>query len=225
MTLLLALTLFLPTPLGDPQSEESVLATYDLRAVMPRWDASPSWSQSLLVPPAASPHQQLASLDSTLQYADLASYELLELLTQILGDEVRREGRELLVEGHTLTVLAPPSLQEHVRSILDGLESALSGTIGVRVDVLTLAEGNDVPPAGVLLEDDAAKLVAGLTARGAQQKTFQLELSAGRTATLDAHHTVPYLFDYDVEIAQSMMIFAPIMSETREGTRLALRGL
>src|SRR5262245_66493508 len=107
MTLLLALTLFLPTPLGDPQSEESVLASYDLRAVLPRWDAGPSWSQSLLEPPVVGFLKEENTIEGTLNYADLTAFELLDLLTQVLGDELRREGRELMVEGDKLSVLEP----------------------------------------------------------------------------------------------------------------------
>ncbi len=209
------------------QQEESVLATYDLRTVMPRWDASPSWSQTLLVPPAAKPNDdEFPTLDDVLEYGDLASFELLDLLTQVLGDELRREGRELMVEGHVLTVLAPASLHEQVRAILEGLEQALSGTIPVRVDVLSLGEGGgELPPAGPVAEGEVGKQIAALLARGAQHQSFVLELSAGRTARADSYRRIPFLFDYDVEIAQSMTIFGPVMAETRGGTRLALRGL
>ena len=210
----------------QPRGDESVLATYDLRAVMPRWDASPTWSQSLLVPPAASPRQELPSLDDTLAYGDLASFELLDLLTQVLGDELRREGREFLVEGNVLTVLAPSALQEQVRSILDGLESALAGTIPVRVDILALPEnGGELPPAGLVSEDEAGKLVTALVGRGAQQRSYTLELSAGRTARTDAFRRVPFLFDYDIQIAQGMLVYYPVMSEAHDGTRIAMRGL
>jgi hypothetical protein len=209
------------------QSEESVLVTYDLRAVLPRWDAGPSWSQTLLEPPVGSPHRYNwdETLDQSLQYADLAAYELLDLLTQVLGDELRREGRELLVEGQVMTVLAPAGLHEQVRAVLDALAESLGGTIPVRVDVLALAEGpGELPAAGTLGEDEAGKLVASLVGRGARHESFLLDLCAGRTTRLDAFRRVPFLFDYDVEIAQNMMVFAPVMSETREGTRLALRG-
>lgn len=227
MTVLFPLALLLSlAPLVRPQTEESVLVTYDLRTVMPRWDAGTTWSQSLLSPPAAHPHQELETLDGSLTYADLTAFELLDLLTQILGDELRREGRELMVEGHTLTVLAPPPLHEQVRSILDGLEAALAGTAPVRVDVLTLNEaGGELAPAGPLGEDEAARLIAGLIQRGAQHQSYVLELSAGRSARLDAYRRVPFLFDYDVEIAQNMVVYEPVMSEAREGTRLVLRGL
>lgn len=231
MTRLVLLALFLAhsqlaARAGDPpQPEDSVLATYDLRAVLPRWDASAGWSQTLLVPPAASPRQELPSIDGTHEYGDLAAFELLDLLTQILGDELRREDRELLVEGSVLTVLAPPNLQEEVRSILEGLEMALAGTIPLRVDVLTLPEGGEPVRAGAMPEEEAAKLVAALVGRGAQHRSHVLEISAGRTARLDAHRRIPFLFDYDVEIAQSIMVFAPVTSETSEGTSLALRGL
>ena len=223
---LLSIPLVLPgEPPAPPQSEESVLATYDLRSVMPRWDASPSWSQSLLVTPAANPLQPLPSVDDGLEYADLASFELLDLLTQVLGDELRREGRELMVEGNVLTVLAPESLHEQVRSILEGLEMALSGTVPVRVDVLTLGEGAELPLAGSLPDAEAAKLVSALVARGAQHESYPLELSAGRTVRADAYQRVPFLFDYDVEIAAGSTVFSPVMVDTRDGARLILRGL
>lgn len=215
---------------GDPgaplQGEENVLATYDLRTVMPRWDASPSWSQTLLVPPAISPSEDQPSIEHSLEYAELASFELLDLLTQVLGDELRREGRELLVEGHTLTVLAPPSLHEQVRAILAGLESTLAGTVAVRVDVLSLAEGGgELAPAGLLGEDEVARLVGALVGRGAKHESFALELSAGRTARVEAFRRIPFLYDYDAQVAQSMAVLEPVMAETRAGTRLALRGL
>src|SRR6185295_16258914 len=169
--------------------------------------------------------QELPSIDE-LEYADLASFELLDLLTQVLGDELRREGRELMVEGSVLTVLAPPALQEQVRSILDGLESALAGTVPMRVEVLTLPEnGGELPPAGLIADDEAAKLAAALVGRGARQESFSLELSAGRTARADAFRRIPFLYDYDVQIAQGMLVFEPTMSDTLDGTRIAMRGV
>ncbi len=214
-------------PTVASQSEDSVLVTYDLRAVLPRWDAGPGWSQTLLEPPVASPYRQkeLETIEGSLKYADLAAFELLDLLTQVLGDELRREGRELLVEGHSLNVLAPAALQEQVRAVLDGLATALAGTIPVRVDVLGVAEGGgELVPAGTLSEDEATKLVAAQIARGAQHRSYSLELCAGRTARLDAYRSMPFQFDYDVEIAQNMFVYAPVMSATREGTRLVLHG-
>jgi len=228
MTLLLSLALLAPLALApaSPQGEESVLATYDLRTVMPRWDAGTKWSQSLLAPPAASPRQELETLDGSLTYADLTSFELLDLLRQILGDELLREGRELMVEDNVLTVLAPLALHEQVRSILEALEAAMAGTAPVRVDVLTLPEaGGELPPAAPVSEEEAARLVASLIQRGAKHTSYVLELSAGRSARLDAYRRIPFLFDYDIEIAQNIMVYEPVMSETREGTRLVLRGL
>jgi len=207
------------------QSEDSVLVGYDLRAVMPNWDAGPSWSQSLLEPPVVSPLREEDTIEGSLRYADLTAFELLDLLTQVLGDELRREGRELMVEGDKLSVLAPAGLHEQVRAVLDGLAAALAGTIPVRVDVLGLAEGGgELVPAGTLPDAEAAKLVASLVGRGASHRSYSLELCTGRTAYLDAYRRIPFLFDYDVEIAQTMMVFAPVMSALREGTRLVMRG-
>jgi hypothetical protein len=218
--------LWLALAAGEPlQVEESVLATYDLRAVLPRWDAGPSWSQGLLVPPAIHPEVDLPSIDSTHEYGELAAFELLDLLSQVLGDELRRDGRELLVEGSVLTVLAPPALHDQVRSILDGLEAALSGTLSLRVDVTRVPEGVELPRAGLRREDEAAKELAALSGRGASQESFRLELSAGRTARADAFERIPFLFDFDVQIAQGMAIHEPSVAYTRAGTRLAVRGV
>jgi hypothetical protein len=208
------------------QTEASVLATYDLRGVLPRWDAGASWAQSLLVPPVASPAQDLASVDDSLKYAELASFELVDLLRQVLGDDLRREGRELTADGPVLTVLGPASVHEQVRAVLETLSSALSGSAVVRVDVLTPAEGRgELGSAGVIPEQEAAERVARLVGEGAEHRSFSLEVSAGRTAVLDAHRSVPFLFDYDPAIGQVISILMPVMSETREGTRLVLRAL
>ena len=232
MTLLIALTLSLASPsvpgdpTGAPQTEESVLAAYDLRGVMPRWDATPSWSQTLMVPPVGDPRAEQSWASPS--YGELANFELLDLLTQILGDELRREGREIMVERDELTVLAPEAIQEQVRTVLEALRLALSGTIPVRVDALVLGEGAGIDaavPANILSDEEAARLVSTLVSRGAVHKSFLAELSAGRTAWIDARRRIPYVLDFDVEIAQSSVVFDPIEDATYEGTRIGLHGL
>jgi len=208
----------------QPQSEELTLVTYDLRGVMPRWDAG-AWKQTLLVPPAVEPSEELETLDGSLEYADLATFELHDLLTQILGDELRREGRELQVEGDVLTVLAPASVHEQVGAVLDGLRSALGGSVPLRVDVLDLPEGGEMPPAGTLPDEEAQRLIGALEGKGAVRRNYSLEVSTGRTARLDSYRRIPFLFDYDVEVAQGMVIFGPRMGETREGSLIAVRAL
>ncbi|HEX6883657.1 MAG TPA: hypothetical protein VF530_09770 [Planctomycetota bacterium] len=230
MTVWLALALLVPSqnpvaPAAAQQGEESVLVTHDLRALLPRWDAGAGWSQSLLVAPIASPSKELASVEDSLQYGELAAFEVQDLLGQILGDDLRREGRDLMVDGHTLTVLAPPAQQEQVRAVLEALGSVMGATASVRVDVLTLGEGGgEAVPAGVISEEEAARLVTTLVGRGAKHESATLELSTGRTAAFDAQRTIPFLFDYDVEIAQGILVFEPVMARTREGLCLVLRG-
>ncbi len=210
-----------------PRQDEIVLASYDLRSVLPRWDASTTWSHALVVPPAVIPFRTEIPSADDLEHAELAGYELLDLLTQVLGDELRREGRELLLEGTRLSVLAPGAVQEQVRSVLATLEQALAGTCTLQVDVLSFLEGDaqEAAPASVVEAEEASRLVTTLLARGAQHRQFQVQLAAGRTASLDARRHVPFVFDYDVEIAQESLIFAPIVLETWEGTRLLLRGV
>jgi len=226
MTVSILVLALLTAALGDGGAQEStVLASYDLRAVLPRWDDGTSWSQSLNHLPGVGPEQETSEAGGN--YSDMAAFEVLDLLTQVMGDELRREGREMLVDGSALTVLAPEPVQEQVRAVLDALRQALAGTIAVRVDVLALGDGSsvDLVPSSVLADDEAAKLVASLIGRGAQQRSFQLELSAGRTAWVDARRRVPFVFDYDVEIAQGSVVFAPFVPELRDGVRMGLRGL
>lgn len=208
-----------------PQGEDTALVTYDLRRILPHWDEGSTWNQSLVFAPVLDREVESEWIPGE-RYTGLQSFELLDLLSQILGDELRREGREMLVEGDGLTVLAPPPLQQQVRAILDGLEQALAGTLSVRVDVLRLAVGASEPTTAALLtEEEAQRLVTSLAGSGAQQRTTTLQLTAGRTAVVDDWRTQTYLGDYDVEIAAGIVAFDPIMTEVRTGVRLALRAL
>lgn len=213
-------SLLLALPAAAMQGEEAQLVSYDLGRVLPRWDEGDSWSQSLVLPPLSHPHEQGSRIAAE-RYGGLASFELLDLLNQILGDELRREGREMLVEGGSLSVLAPAALQQQVRALLEGLEQALAGAATLRLDFLPLAEGAP-EPATLLGEDEAQKLVAAAGAGGAA-RSLTVELSAGRTAVLEAGRSVPFLFDFDVEIAQGVAVFVPVMAETSTGLRLAVR--
>lgn len=206
------------------QGEEAQLVSYDLRRVLPRWDAGTEWRQTLLVAPAGDPASEPEWIGGD-RYAGLLSFELLDLLNQILGDELRREGREMMVEGDTLAVLAPASLQQQVRGLLEGLEQALAGTLTVRVDSFRLAEGASEPSAVVMSDEEAQRLVASLSSAGSLQRTATLQLSAGRTEVLDEWQRTSYLRDYDVEVAQGMAIFDPQVDEALSGQRLALRAL
>ncbi len=218
------------TPRGNAQgtaarAEESVLVSYDLRAALPRWDSG-SWTQTLVVIPADHV-DDLEEVNLEELYAELGAFELLDLLQQILGDELRAEGRDVSIEGADLVVLAPLSVQEQVRAVLSALSRALSGTVQVKVDVLSLAEGGAVepPPASVLTQDEAQKLVTNLVGKGAQQREFQFQLMAGRTGWIEQRESVPFLFDFDVEIAQQTFIYDPKVLETPDGWRLLLRGV
>jgi hypothetical protein len=175
-------------------SEESVLVSYDLRSVMPRWDESTSWSQGLLVSPAASPHQDLPSASAT--YADLASFDLLDLMSQILGDELRREGRELVVEGSSLTVLAPEPVQEQVRAVLDArCARRWPARSRCALDVLSRARGTpELAPSARSATTRRPSWTRFADARGAQHRSYQLEPPAGhRLARRAPAH--PVLFD------------------------------
>ncbi len=218
-----------PAQAAAPRAEESVLATYDLRAALPRWDEESSWSQALVVSPAdfRSDEDMTPQIDLDGLYGELGAYEVLDLVQQVLGDELRAEGRDISIEGTDLVLLAPQALHEQVRAVLAALARVLTASVQVKVDVLSLAEGvaAELGASSVITQEEAQKLVNGLVGRGAQQREFMFQLAAGRTAWIDQRRSVPFLFDYDVEIAQQAFIYDPVVAETPDGWRMLLRGV
>lgn len=209
-------------PQTGPAAQESVLASHDLRDVLPRWDASASWAQSLLFPPATHPEQD--PVWAEVESEDLESFDVLDLLAQVLGDELRREGREIAAEDGQLSVLAPEPIQRRVEAVLETLRSSMGAAVGLQVDVLTLdGPGGNELPGGVLPAGEVPNRIATLVGAGAQHESFDTELTIGRTAWLDARRRIPFVIDYDVEIACTSLVFDAITAETYEGTRIGLR--
>lgn len=216
-----ATTVLALAPQTGPAAQESVLATHDLRDVLPRWDGS-DWSQSLLFPPATHPEQDPVWAET--EPEDPESFDVLDLLTQVLGDELRREGREIAAEDGQLSVLAPEPIQRRVEAVLDTLRSSMGAAVGLQVDVLTLdGPGGNELPAGVLPAGEVANRISTLVGAGAQHQSFETELTIGRTAWLDARRRIPFVLDYDVEIASTSLVFDAVTAETYEGTRVGLR--
>ncbi|MEN8162228.1 MAG: hypothetical protein ABFS41_19310, partial [Myxococcota bacterium] len=213
---------------AEPQSAaESVFVRYDLRPVIPRLDQGSGWLQSL-VPDLAKPYEKVPEVELQRLYEPAAPDVILDLLTQILGDELVLEGRSIALERDTrLLVLAPPATQDKVAAILEVLESVLSASVHLRLDVLSTSEGAAPERDGrcVVSTDEAERLVAGLVARGASHREHAFQLSAGRTAAVDQIRKVPFLFDYDVEIAQGCFIYDPIVRSAEAGLRMLARGV
>jgi hypothetical protein len=210
-----------------PASQESSLVLHDLHDVLPRWDGSEAWTQSLLFPPATHPEQDPVWAES--ESEDLDSFDVLDLLSQVLGDELRREGREIAAEDGQLSVLAPEPIQRRVQAVLESLRASLGATVQLQVDVLTLAPsaGGELPQTlqvpSVLPAAEVQARINGLVGAGAQRQSFETELTIGKTAWLDARRRIPFVIDYDVEIACTSLVYDAVTAETYEGTRIGLR--
>lgn len=221
MMLTLLASLFLGA--SPAAQESSTLRGYDLGELVPLFDQD--WTQPLFVAPAEADQTTRAEAPRTEQ---VAPEVVVEILSQLLGEEFRQQGRSIALEGESrLLVLAPEAVHARLARLLDGLRGAFQSELEVRVDVLSLqgVESLPAPPTNVLSEEAAGRLRADLVARGAALESRVLRLQAGRTAHASVEHRVPFLGDWDVEIAQGSFIFDPVVREAREGLRLTMRGV
>ena len=205
--------------------DDSVFVRYDLRPVMPSFDGV-SW-KAPLVSALANPWDNLGGVNASELYEFAPPETILDVITRILGDEMHFEGREILLDGEaSLLVLAPPAVQKKIRVVLDGLETALSSSVKIRVDVYTVLQsaGDALVESNVVTTQKADGIAADLAAAGAAHARHTFELSPGRTAILDQTRTVTFLYDFDVEIAQGAIAFDPAVLDLDEGTRIMMRG-
>jgi len=208
-----------------PQGHAGVLRSYDLRSLFTGYEDQ-GWQQALFVPPV----ETTSSVRNTgLSRVDGASAApvVVELLSQLLGDELREKGREILLDGDDhLMVLAPPALQARIEHVLKGMGEALRAETGIEVEVFSLSGGEapELPPSNLLDEQATLRLASTLESHGATRERHLLHLRPGMTAVADTGRRIPFLMDYEVEIAQASYIFDPIVAEAREGLRVVLRG-
>src|SRR5262249_3532626 len=153
---------------------------------------------------------------------------IVDFLSQVLGSDLQQPGAQLSLQSEAeLAVLAPAAVQAKVQATLAALEPALAGTVDIAVDVVTVAGNADPewPARNVLAPAEADRLVANLVGTGGKRQSWIVHVAAGRTAEIDQTRLVPYLRDYDVEIAQSISITDPVVDDARTGTRILLRGV
>jgi len=210
--------------------ETNVLERYNLRPVLPRIDAGTEWTGllTLLMPPWWGDDGEVEVHGL---HTNEAPDKILNLVTQALGDALNAKGSQIVLENDsTLLVLAPAPVQSMVAEVLGVLESVLSSSVEVRVDVISLdgvleGAGQGSPARSVVSAAEADRLVEGLVARGATHREHTIQLSSGRTSAVDQSSTAPVVFDYDVEIAQGAFIWDPIVLDVMEGVRLFVRGV
>jgi hypothetical protein len=214
---------------NDPRpaegSAESVLAVYNLRSVMPPIDDE-GWVQTMVEGLYHWNRMDVQRLDVDELDATEGPDVIFEVLVQLLGDELHYEGREIeLDDSARLVVLAPPELQQRIRSLVIELGALLSGRVELSIDVIDLGGEGALPAAGVVESAEVTRWLDSAAARSGARRSFHVGLAAGRTAVVDVTRLTPFVGDFDVEIAQASFIQDPISFEALEGTRFYLRGL
>jgi hypothetical protein len=205
------------------EGEDNVVVAYDLRPILPTFDRESSWSQGLV--------SSLANRGKDVQTVSIPDLHQAEppdtianLVTEALGEELHYEGRGIQIErGDRMVVAAPPAVQARVRALLDALQGVFSATATVEFDWFAFPDGTLPIDRCVLSLDEAKRFVDGALARGAAHVHQTLRLAPGRTAALERARELPFLGDYDVEIAQGAFIYDPIIFRIRDGFRGLLR--
>jgi hypothetical protein len=212
-----------PVPPGDEEGEDNVVVVYDLRPILPSFDTETTLSQAL-VPALADPWHGLPSLSIAELHQGESPDSIASLVTEALGEELHYEGRGIQIErGDQMVVSAPPAVQTKVRAILDALQGVFASSVTIELDWFSFPDGTLPIERCVLTQEEAKRFVDGALARGTAHVHQTLRLTPGRTAALDRARTVPFLADYDVEIAQGSFIYDPISFELRDGFRALLR--
>ena len=140
-------------------AQEALLRSYDLGEVVPYLDRV-AWVEPLFVSPA--PRTDATSERSAQASAEPAE-TLVEVLSQLLGDELRQKGRSIEFDGERrLVVVAPAAVQASIAGALDGLRAAFQAELEIQVDVLTLRGGDPLSPwpSNVLAAEAATRLQA-----------------------------------------------------------------
>jgi len=209
---------------GEGPQEELVLATYDLRTVLPRVDAR-NWSQSMMLPPAGRGVHLLPSFGREGEpYEDSSADVVMKIISRALEDEFLERGRDLsLQDDQHLLLLAPRSTHDKVAGVVGALRGMASDSALLRVDILSSSSAGGALPGNNVVPAEEVDRMISRAGSDVEHRSFEVQLEAGRTTRLDQGEAIRFLFDYDVEIAQGSLVFDPVVLQTRQGLRLLLR--
>jgi hypothetical protein len=202
---------------GGPRASgaaDLVTKTYDLTSASPVLHNS-EYTEALAPTLTFDNGDATPSLDASQTHDSIAN-ELLELF----GAEFEYEGRSLQVDEHgRAQVVAPAAVHKEIERVLAFLETAFRRGVELRVDMIERPGTAPALPA-LMSVDEAEKLVAG---SGASAHGTTLRIAPARIATLDLTHSVDYVADYDVEIAQATAQAYPVVRSYPIGVRMAAR--
>jgi hypothetical protein len=202
---------------GDPRASgpaDLVTKTYDLTSASPVLHSS-EYREVLAPTLVMSDDEELPSVDASRTQDSIAN----ELL-QLFGAEFEYEGRSLQVDQYgRAQVVAPAAMHKEIERVLAFLETTFRRGVELRVDMIE--RPGTAPALPVLMSlDEAEKLV---TSSGAAAHGTTLRIAPARIATLDLSHSVGYVVDYDVEIAQASAQCSPRVRSMPVGLRIAAR--
>ncbi len=155
---------------------------------------------------------------------DLHPGRFVDLFEQVLDGgsmhSVSGSGDSLL-----LSITASAANLETARQLYRFLESSLSSSR--QFEVLSF-DSSQVSPANnspgfVLSPEDAGRRIEEVRSSGADVERWALTIRPSRSALVSNESTIPFLADYDVEIAQGAYIFDPVTCFPRLGQLLCAR--
>ncbi|MFH0944378.1 MAG: hypothetical protein V2A76_04195 [Planctomycetota bacterium] len=213
---------------SDPAPMEIVRRTYDLSDVLPAMTEEATGFRTLpLIPNPYLGQDEFGTARCEYMFpSDL----LADLLRQtVMPEEWEYEGRSVETQGfeeRNLVVEAPVAVQKEVERFLDYVSRAVNTPIEVSFHVYGI--GGDTGQADLplgSLDERGIQEIEQLAASGRlhRVRSFRLEMHSGIPESVMDIVRIPYLRDYDVEIAQSSAIAQPVVDSYPEGVALLAR--
>ncbi|MFG0316765.1 MAG: hypothetical protein ACF8XB_05790, partial [Planctomycetota bacterium JB042] len=154
-----------------------------------------------------------------------AAVELVRNL--VAPDEWEYEGRGIdVLEDAVLEVTAPGDVHQQVDRLVRFLLDAAASPVTVRADVYRVTGEGGLPP-------PPTGAIDGLARRGLEERleagalrpdaSFRVPLLPGAPTIRTALETVPYLRDYDAELAEAAAVLDPVIDTLSLGVAAGLR--
>lgn len=213
-----ALSALLAVPVSQEPAQES--AIFDLSALSVGTDRPPLLSVMDLF-------RWDHPIAPEVAFEALNAGRLVDLFEQVLN--LGGSGAMRYVGGsdgsESLSIVASAEDLELARQLYGFLESSMNGSR--KFEVLSF-DASQVSPAinssgSVLSPEDADKRIQAVRSSGVDLERWAFSARPGRTMLVSNEDTIPFLGDYDAEIAQGAFLYTPVTFYPRLGPLLCAR--
>lgn len=202
------LILSIPASLGgEPVTAQNIFELHDLSG-LPSFVA-PSITSMVILPTLVSSTGQPAKKEEV----DLGTY--VEIFGVLASTELQSEGRNATLDDGTLRLRAPEQVQNLARSTFGFLGDTFGAETELWIESVSLPKARG-GSASVVTDEEAEELIASATSR---LGSWRCVLGSSDTRVVDTTRVLPFLADYNVEIAQGSLAYDPIILPVSVGTR------